>query len=559
MNKVTTKLQGGIGNMLFQIAVAYAYSKKYNKELVLNKDNAIIVHKNIEHYKSNILKNIEFCNFINSSNHYSETGFHHQEIPNYNSDVLLFGYFQSEKYFKDYEDEIRDLFMSYDINLSDDIKDLLDNENTCSIHIRRGDYLKSPNHHPTQSMNYYMKAIKQMPKDSVFLIFSDDINWCKQNFPDLPEKFKFIEGNKDYEDLYIMSHCQPHGTLVETPTGKVSIENIKIDDRVISYSMNPNPKYRRLIGRDLELKGAAPGRKVSNVVKRKFEGDLIVISAGDKKTKYTPEHPCVVKIGDAFYNKYLVYLMKKNNQYRVGITSPTKSKNQRKTGRVIGNSDVRRRFNAQQADECWILSAFDNKEDALIEENFISSKFGIPQLCFKETNEKNINSQEKLNKFWNRFGVNLEQGKRCLEYYNRDVNYPFLIKNNRKVLQDYKEIILPACNLMDDMFVLDFDIYSNDGGVGDINDSWIPIKIDKEYYNGYVYSLTVDINHTYIGDGILTHNCNNNIIANSTFSWWAAWLNRNTDKIVVAPNVWFGPAYAGYDTKDLYCDNWIKI
>jgi hypothetical protein len=139
----------------------------------------------------------------------NEAGYHYTEIPDYpNRNILLYGYFQSEKYFKDYEDEVRNLFMSYDVELSDEIKGLLENENTCSIHVRRGDYLNSPNHHPTQSMNYYMKAIKKMPKDSVFLVFSDDIEWCKQNFPDVPEKFKFIEGNKDYEDLYIMSHCK---------------------------------------------------------------------------------------------------------------------------------------------------------------------------------------------------------------------------------------------------------------------------------------------------------------------------------------------------------------
>ena len=47
-----------------------------------------------------------------------------------------------------------------------------------------------------------------MPKDSVFLIFSDDINWCKEFFPDIPEKFKFIDGNTDYEDLILMSLCK---------------------------------------------------------------------------------------------------------------------------------------------------------------------------------------------------------------------------------------------------------------------------------------------------------------------------------------------------------------
>lgn len=51
--------------------------------------------------------------------------------------------------------------------------------------------------------------------------------------------------------------------------------------------------------------------------------------------------------------------------------------------------------------------------------------------------------------------------------------------------------------------------------------------------------------------------CQHQIIANSSFSWWAAWLNRNPGKIVFAPQTWFGAA--GPDTKDLIPDDWYRI
>jgi tetratricopeptide (TPR) repeat protein len=124
--------------------------------------------------------------------------------------IDLFGYYQTEKYFKHIEDEIRSDF-SFNCKLYDNCKEFINSLNSqiISLHIRRGDYLTNLNH-PTQTLDYYKKALELFPNNIPVLVFSDDWKWCNEQSIFESDRFMISQKSSVDADLCMMAMCNYH-------------------------------------------------------------------------------------------------------------------------------------------------------------------------------------------------------------------------------------------------------------------------------------------------------------------------------------------------------------
>tara|TARA_B100000795_G_scaffold270044_1_gene262161 strand:- start:4474 stop:5391 length:918 start_codon:yes stop_codon:yes gene_type:complete len=229
---VSITIQGGLGNQLFQIATAYAYSIRNKKKLIFkynqnypNNFNLTrkgywdnLFSKNLKTIDKNTFDDIQFINY------YEKYNCLYKEIPYIEKNILLNGYYQSFKYFDN--DDTRNflrhlvyssknlMYLSY--NYYNKIKlyfTKLNNlecndDDLVSIHIRRTDFiLTKKNYHNVLDIDYYIKALDITKKKNV-VIFSDDIEWCKININNNIIKNKnlyYIDINIEEIEFILMS------------------------------------------------------------------------------------------------------------------------------------------------------------------------------------------------------------------------------------------------------------------------------------------------------------------------------------------------------------------
>lgn len=241
---IIVRLTGGLGNQMFQFAFGKALSLRQNTELVLDPHiffnyplKKIFTKRKYELYNFNIRNRFWSSPIISKLPAGGILNKYYVQLKNkiqgidiiiqedycFNNKYLyvkdnsyLVGTWQSYKFFEDYHNEICKIYNN-GLGENNDYLfylEMIKNSNSISLHVRRGDYVNN-RYHPLCSQEYYMKAIKYIKrriKEPKFFIFSDDLNYVKNNFTFLFDEkvIHIINKNKTSSDneLRLMSKCK---------------------------------------------------------------------------------------------------------------------------------------------------------------------------------------------------------------------------------------------------------------------------------------------------------------------------------------------------------------
>jgi len=246
MQSVITRLNGGLGNQLFQYAAGRALAERLGAPLKVDLaefETYLLRRFELDQFKINagIATPEEIAGFIINPSRFQryysrlaislglgfnkiafkENKFGYDDtFENIRHPMYLNGYWQSEKYFKSAEDKLRSELCLVD-KLGEASQKILDEILKCSavsLHIRRGDYitnLSAAAVHGACSLDYYYSAIRHMTahvENPYFFVFSDDPQWAKDNLK-ISYPVQFVEANgpdRGVEDMWLMKSCNHH-------------------------------------------------------------------------------------------------------------------------------------------------------------------------------------------------------------------------------------------------------------------------------------------------------------------------------------------------------------
>ena len=270
---------GRLGNQMFQYAALKGIAAHRGYEYTIPPENPKIQIDNyglIEAFELSDNKKIGWLN--TQYDIIAEKHFHFDEdlFNTFPDGSGLYGFFQSEKYFKHIEDEIREdfTFKKEWLEPCEGFRKDLGDE-VIFLHVRRGDpnladkrgfkwaYTQCSSQHPPQPLEYYEKALKEFDNDMPVVVFSDSIDWVKEQDLFKPDRFmiseqtdKFSDGALvPYIDLCLMTLCD-HAIIANSSMswwGAWLIQNEY--KKVVAPKMWFGPAYADKDTKDLYPKG----------------------------------------------------------------------------------------------------------------------------------------------------------------------------------------------------------------------------------------------------------------------------------------------------------------
>lgn len=243
-NFYTCYLMGGIGNQMFQVAHTISQGLSNNTKCLFRKNSYTPMQgRNTSNYINNIFRKLNFVDELNFDVRISEKEWSYNKlvVPE-NKSVEFYGYFQSSKNFNGFNDEIREIFLPNKLFVEESFQKFpeLNQENTLSIHIRRGDCFLNQDIHPIAKEEYIYKALEKIDKISHVFIFSDDKEWVKNNLKF--ENVTYINEDEDYKELWLMSLCKNNIIVNSTFSWWASYLNTNKNKKIVAPSIWFGPR-----------------------------------------------------------------------------------------------------------------------------------------------------------------------------------------------------------------------------------------------------------------------------------------------------------------------------
>ena len=282
--------------------------------------------------------------------------------------------------------------------------------------------------------------------------------------------------------------CQPAGEMVLTTKGYKPIELLDPDrDKLCEYSQN-----------DAVIFGLRNGGYPFEKTSRYYTGKLYRIFADTKQSISTTNHIWLVKWTEEARNKYCIYLMRKGENFRIGWC---------KLIRSDGSFHLGVRAHLEDAEDAWILKVVDSKQEASLYESFFAAQYGITTAMFKaNSNDKHARyTQETRDRLFAMLGTyQRTRARMLLNELNLSIDYPFWSKHVAQTRRCGSTITpVRSSNLIAQLMSVPLQINQSN------KVRWVAIdKVEShKAVHTKVYSIETEKYHTYIVNGIVTHNC----------------------------------------------------